>query len=270
MRSPIFLVFIALFLFNPPSYAFVVTSLNIEWFGKGGEIFGTLEDEHRHESLSEYIHEVLPESDVYVFQEITDKKSLFKIMKDFECISYEAHSKHQFVVMCSKPGTLKATSVNHDVRLGNPGLRAALVGDYIVNGKNIRVVGVHLKSGRRDSDTRVMQVEALIKSLKGPESTVIIGDFNTYKKDRTSLMVDDSELVSGTLGSNFGLVDNEVPTYMGFGGRVFDRAWVRDLEAKADVIGPCNEGSVGSPYAYRSYYNQNISDHCALRVEVED
>ncbi|MGH1467278.1 MAG: hypothetical protein ACRBBP_00145 [Bdellovibrionales bacterium] len=202
--------------------AAVVTSLNIEWFGRGGDIYGSIKDEYRGERLKEYIHEVLPESDVYVFQEITHKESLFEIMSGFECISYDAGtSRHQFVVMCSKKGLLKEHKVNQEVRLGRKGLRAALIGDYEINNKKIRIVGVHLKAGFKDTTTRLEQVEALQPDLNKADSVMVVGDFNTYKKDRTNLLKDDSFMITESLGGGFSLVENETPTYMGFGGACF-------------------------------------------------
>lgn len=258
-------------LFVIQAEALVVTSLNIKWFGRGGKIHGSLDDEYRTEDLKKYINDVLPESDVYVFQEITDKKGLFEIMSEFECVSYDAGtSRHQFVVMCSKKGLLKSHQVNHEVRLKRWGLRAALIGDYELNGKSIRVVGVHLKAGNSDTSVRLEQIEALQKNIFANVPMMIIGDFNTFKKENTLGLEDDSVLISNALGAEFSLVKNEVHTYMGFGGRVFDRVWIKSLDnPKLQIIGPCKENSVESPYSDKSFYYRYISDHCALRLEVD-
>ncbi len=264
-------IFLIATLFVFQAEALVVTSLNIRWFGKGGSLKGSLEDEYRTEDLKDYINNVLPKSDVYVFQEIVDKVGLFEIMKAFECVSYDASRKnHLFVVMCSKKGLLKNHEVNQEVRLNRWGLRAALIGDYELNGKEVRVVGVHLKAGLSDSLTRIEQIKALQKNVSSKKSVVVIGDFNTFKVAQTMGLKDDSVLISEELGQDFSLVANEVPTYMGFGGRVLDRAWIKNLKKlKVDVLGPCKEGSVTPPYDQRSFYYRFISDHCALRLEVD-
>ncbi len=129
---------------------------------------------------------------------------------------------------------------------------------------------MNLKAGWKDTATRLEQVEAMQVDLDDAESVMIVGDFNTYKKDRTELLEDDSVMITTSLGDEFSLVENEVPTYLGFGGRVFDRAWTKNLiNLGAQVLGPCNKESVEVPYANRSFYNRFISDHCALKIVVE-
>lgn len=251
--------------------ALVVTSLNIEWFGRGGSIYGSIEDEYRQERLKDYISNQLPDSDVFVFQEITHVESISEIMKAYECISYDAGtSRHQFVVMCSKPGLLQAQKVNHDVRLGKKGLRAALIGEYKVLETTYKVIGVHLKAGKAETELRLEQVDALQKDLKDEKPTIIVGDFNTYRKERTNLSFDDTEYINESLGLKFKLVANETPTYMGYYSRVFDRAWTKNVKgAAASVYGPCSENSVAAPFDARNFYNRFISDHCALTIEAK-
>jgi len=258
------------FIISLKAEALVVTSLNIEWFGRGGEISGLSTDEYRLERIKEFIHEVLPASDIYAFQEITNKEALYQIMDKFECISYDAGTlRHQFVVLCSKKGLLKSFEVNHDVRLGSLGLRAALIGNYEIDGEITRVVGVHLKAGWRETNKRIRQVQELKKSINDETPTLVIGDFNTFKKSRTQLLYDDSQFLSAAFGQDFDLVENEIPTYMGFGGRVFDRAWVKYInKVSASVLGPCKEDSVVAPFVNEGFYNRFVSDHCALKIEM--
>lgn len=259
--------------FSLSAQAVTVTSLNIKWFGRGGDLRGSIEDEKRQPFLKDYILNVLPESDVYVFQEIVNKDELFNIMIDFECISYDSIGNHQFVVMCSKKGILKSFEVNQEVRLERLGLRAAVVGNYEINNEVIKVIGVHLKAGRRDTQVRLEQIEALKKSFNETaknERVIIVGDFNTFKTRNTNLELDDSELISLSLGRSFNLIKNNISTYMGFGGRVFDRAWIKNFNLGiANVIGPCKDESVVVPYSDFDYYKENISDHCALVVDLK-
>ncbi len=267
-----FLIISLSLLFSFQALSLEVISLNIKWFGRGGDLYGSIEDENRTEHLIDYIHDELPKADVFVFQEIVDKEGLYQIMKDYECFSYDAGtSSHQFVVMCSKPGLLIRSDVNQESRLDRLGLRAAVIGDYKDGGDKVtRLIGVHLKAGRGSTVTRLNQIHELKVDLNEDMPTMIVGDFNTYKSDKTFFLEDDSLLISQSLGEEFTLAKNQIPTYMGFGGRVFDRAWGRGfLNLKASVYGPCSGESVEPPYSDKYYYRDFISDHCALKITTQ-
>jgi hypothetical protein len=160
--------------------------------------------------------------------------------------------------------------VNHDVRLNRAGLRAAIIGDYLKNGVMTRIAGVHLKAGRFDTKTRVEQVRKLMTSLETNDPAIVLGDFNTYTKDRTGLNFNDDFFISQVMGNDYKPVENEIPTYMGFGGRVFDRAWVKNkIYKNVEVIGPCDTNFRGLPFEKRSFYKRFVSDHCALKLSFQ-
>jgi hypothetical protein len=234
-------------------------------------IGGDASNEHRNKTIKDFVKSFVPTTDIFVFQEITDPDMLMNVFSNLECFTYTMKSsRHQFVVMCSKKGDLKKMSVNHDVRLGKSGLRAALIGDFEFKDKsNLKVVGLHLKAGREDTRTRVAQMIQLQSSLTTDVPTLIIGDVNTYKTEQTGLEKNDSVLISEKLvGFNEAL--NTLPTYMGFGGRTFDRAWGKGLKnLSAKVYGPCGESKEDSLYVLEDYYKYFVSDHCALQVEFQ-
>lgn len=253
------------------SHAVTVTSLNIKWYGRGGDISGDASSEYRNKTIKDFVKSFLPTSDVIVFQEITDPEMLMDVFKELDCFTYSMKSsRHQYVVMCAKEGALKSFEVNHDVRLGKNGLRAALVGNFEFKDQSkLKVVGLHLKAGPEDTRTRVAQIIQLQPSLVEDVPTLVIGDVNTYEKTRTKLDKDDSVLINEKL-IGFDEALNSLPTYMGFGGKVFDRAWGRGLkDLKVKVYGPCGESSDDALYTMRDYYRYFVSDHCALQVKFE-
>jgi len=257
--------------FSSQSHAVTVTSLNIKWYGRGGDISGDASSEYRNATVKGFVKSFVPQTDVFVFQEITDPDMLMNVFKNLDCFTYEMQSsRHQFVVMCAKEGTLKSFTVNHEVRLGKNGLRAALVGNFEFKDKSkLKVVGLHLKAGPEDTRTRLGQITQLQPSLIEDVPTLIIGDMNTYRASRTGLEKDDAFLIGERL-VGFEEAFNTVPTYLNFGGRVFDRAWGRGLEnLSAEVHGPCSGDDGASLYTMRDYYKYFVSDHCALQVKFE-
>lgn len=250
-----------------------VTSLNVEWYGRGGVISGTPDREYRNQTLKEFLTEELPRTDVFVFQEITQPEMLTELFSNLDCFTYEAgSSSHQYVVMCAEKGSIKKKEVNHEVGLGRFGFRPALIGSFQFKGGHIfNVIGLHLKAGPNDTSLRLDQVKALVKEIDPLEPTLIIGDLNTYSKERTGLEKDDNELMSDILiEKNFLEVENKIPTYFGYRPKVFDRAWVANLKnTESKVYGPCDENFKDSPFADKGFYERFVSDHCALQVEFD-
>jgi endonuclease/exonuclease/phosphatase family metal-dependent hydrolase len=250
-----------------------VTSLNVEWYGRGGVISGNAETEYRNKTLKDFLIKELPKTDVFVFQEITEPGMLTELFSELDCFTYDAGARsHQYVVMCAEKGSVKKMGVNHNVRLDRFGLRSALLGTFKFKDKaDLNVIGVHLKAGPSDTEVRLEQIKALAADVDSNAHTLIIGDLNTYSKDRTGLEKDDNELMTDLLKSkNFFEIENKIPTYFGYNAKVFDRAWGANLSTTSSkVYGPCDENFKDSPFADKKFYERFVSDHCALQVEFE-
>ncbi len=252
--------------------ALTVTSLNIKWFGLGGKLEGVASDEYRTDHLLDFVHNQFQTTDVFVFQEIINKELFYKIMQPYQCLSYEASGgKHQYVVICYKGVELVKSFVNKEVQLKRFGLRAAMGAVFKEGNELIQVVGVHLKAGKRNTQTRIAQINELTKDFNGNDlSTVLIGDFNTYKKESTLFEFDDDVYINIALGAEFKVVADHPPTYFKWGGRYFDRVWLRHLNLESvQVKGPCDPVNTEFPYLEKGFYNHYISDHCALTVKVK-
>lgn len=250
---------------STPLQALTVTSLNIEWYGRGGSIDGQHQDEYRDSRLKEFLLQEKILSDVYVFQEITDPERLSELLKSFECRTYDnIQKRHQYVVICTRPELFIASDVDFDVQLGHHGLRPAMMmtikGE---NGESVQIVGVHLKAGVHETKTRLSQVEKISQSDKLNQATkvLVIGDFNTF---------DDDHVLMEDIFNQSHLEGVEIPSYTYFGQkpRTLDRAWGKNINVKEiNIFGPCQKDSVPHPFSAYDFYQRFISDHCALQVK---
>ncbi len=252
--------------------ALTVTSLNIQWYGRGGSMYGLPSDEYRDEKIKDFLTKQIPKSDVFVLQELTDTARISALLPNHFCETYgDGGRGHQNVSICVKNNSQAIFSVDEDIAVGKR-LRPAFAAK-LDNGINI--IGLHLKAGSKETDLRLDQIESLINSpltdsVENP-NTLIIGDFNTYRSSLTRNEVDDVILMDGVFGqTGFTRTAHETSTYLGYGQRIFDRVWSRGLVVKkAEVYGPCRRESVKFPYSKAEYFRRFVSDHCALQVEVD-
>jgi endonuclease/exonuclease/phosphatase family metal-dependent hydrolase len=261
------LIFYLIFIIGN-SYALTITSLNIEWFGRGGEISGTIEDEYRVSYLKKFLLKEIPPSDIFVFQEVTNKELLQNMFSDYKCYSYDRDTRHQFVVICVKDYEVLGYKSDELISLASNGLRPAM-GVHILYGEEIlSIVGVHLKASPRSFMKREKQVELLAMSPLHMDKSIIIGDFNSFPSLATGSDLDDAVKYNDTLSSkNFFHLDNLLPTYLNNNKRILDHVWARNVSIeKFDIYGPCRKDSVNGVFQSRSYYERFISDHCALQV----
>lgn len=255
-----------------PTYALTITSLNIEWFGKGGTLRGTIDDEYRVKRLRQLLLEEMTPSDVFVFQEITEPELLQKSFPEYDCKTYPLRSQHQHVVLCANtPGTIEFFQVK-EVALNSFGLRpAAGITIKLAPKKKLNIIGLHLKSGLRDSALRLDQLRELVKKTEYLDNAVIIGDFNAYPKEATTLEKDDELLFDEILAPlGFSQAYYEGGTFLNRSQRRFDHAWVKGVNLVAtSVFGPCRKDSLQNwRFMDFGFYNRFISDHCALQVEI--
>lgn len=254
-------------------HAFTVTSINLQWFGRGGILEGTVEDEYRGNRVKDFLFNQLPESDVYVFQEVTAPELIEKIFKELTCESYiNEVDRHQYVVTCHKKTIQSYAEVNYEVKLGNPQMRAALISNLeLEDERKVKVIGLHLKAGRDKTNFRKQQLIKLEEDIFENLPMVIIGDFNAFPKSRTLLENDDAFFFDEILNP-FGFVKSPIQdkTLLWSETRIFDLAWYKNLILRdAKVFGPCSFGSVEYPYSNFDFYRRFISDHCAIQVSFE-
>lgn len=270
MFKRIWLLLFTVFLLQSELSALTVTSLNIRWYGMGGDLGGQPEDETRDESLRDFLFNHLPHSDVFVFQEITNLEMLQEALFELNCQSYTPQIKpHQHVVICTQPYISQEAKANYDIQLERPRLRPALVSNLDLG---VQVIGLHLKAGPRSWRTRQNQIEALTKTTRFLEKSIVIGDYNSYRKDVTGANEDDAQIFQQILGKkSFKDQTPNSPTYVSSANRIFDRVWTKGLKVQeAKVYGPCKQDSVQFPYSESDRYVQKISDHCAVQIKLFD
>ena len=265
-------------LFCLSTHALTVTSLNIEWFGRGGTIAGTSADEYRIQRLRDFLLVQIPVSDVLVFQEITDVELLEGSFPEYECKTYDPRANHQHVVLCALPKFNSEFFEIKEVDLGSYGLRpgSGITIEYGKRGlfrkkKTLDIVGVHLKAGRFESDVRLEQINEIIADESLGKKAIILGDFNSYPKESTENELGDEELINQILAPlGFKQAQYSGATYLSRFERRFDHAWYKGISlTSTKVFGPCNEESVARPYDNFGFFNRFISDHCALQLVIE-
>ncbi len=264
-----------LLIFAFSSSALTVTTLNLEWFGRGGEMHGTPQEEFRHPTIKELLETYLQTTDVFVFQEIIDVTSLFSILAGWDCRTYDIQDlNHQHITTCARPGLISRDSVIDAVQVSwglRPGFRVDLT---LTNRKTLAVIGVHLKAGQNDSAVRVKQIEKLMETVEPGTPMLILGDFNTFPKSKTGLSEDDIAMMKPIFSAqDFTEAGGDQATYLGYDRRTFDRVWSRNLKVLSHAVrGPCQAYGVepSTRFTLESFYTQFISDHCPVSVEIEE
>jgi hypothetical protein len=142
---------------------FGIISLNIAWYGLGGDINGSPAQEHRDADLSSLLAEAFETHEAGVFEEIVNVDRFVRgvVPPYVDCRSYDhPDQKHQHVVVCvKKPYHFESiTSVSEftwdDVAVGNT--RPALAGKiFDRKGRAIlNLIALHLKSSPDFSHVR--------------------------------------------------------------------------------------------------------------------
>lgn len=270
------LIWTILLIFSPAVWGLTITSLNTQWYGRGGVLEGSPQDEYRDERILEFMTEQIPISDIMVFQEVTDSLRVSNLFTTYICHTYDSQKvTHQYVVICAKPELIISTDVDFAVQLNSSGLRPAMILNVKYEEQEISIVGLHLKANTASTastDKRIKQVQALAKSKLIGENSILIGDFNTYDKQATEKEFDDSEYFDQLLKPiNYVQSINETNshTYISYAKRTLDRVWSRGVKVKSHkVYGPCNWQSVSGPFNQNSFYKRFISDHCAIQITL--
>ncbi len=203
------------------------TTFNLKWFGLGGAMWNTPDQEFRENLILRFLNEELPDTDLFLFTEVVNTELLAQTLKGrYECVSYEGKwSRHQHVVLCFNPSKFRVEKFDEDyiiseVDLGSGGQRPALQAKVChKNGSCfLQVIGVHLAAGPR-SEKRIEQFNHIKDNFLKQDQmlpTVLAGDFNSYSKQQSGLEKDDidifEELISSTQRS-FKSINREIKTY---------------------------------------------------------
>ena len=266
-----------------------LSTFNIKWFGLGGDLYGSIEDEYRIPTIKEFWKQHLIDQDVIVFQEIVDTQLFIDevVPKEFKCLSYHQDwNKHQHVVICyQNKYTLKKELSDDNYLIDAVSLlkyRPAIWGILAdQQGNNLlHLVGVHLKADGHSTPTRILQVQHIATAIEQFEDNlpiVILGDFNTHAAPYNGQSEDDTTLFSQIL-SPLGLawVENKFTTYVTkWSRRTFDHFWISsDLKVieNLSIFQACQQNdniSTQDYFSNLSIYNHEISDHCPLSIGIE-
>lgn len=269
-----------------------VASFNLRWYGS--KKFPPHNDEERDGHLTRFFKTYYKDTDIFLFQEITDPLRLQKtIGRGYKCLSTRNRgSSYQYVVTCYNPKTVAPVGVSKEVHDTDRtfdisfkifGLRNALYLQFqsLQNKtKFLHTINLHLRASPMHSEFRVQQMASLFdqiieQGLHKEKGLVIGGDFNAFSKDSTRMKKDDIYLYldqadrrSLELHTEFALT-----THLGSGkNRFFDYLlvpkanWLNTYE----MFVACSLHASKEPKSYENpkYYKDYISDHCPISLQV--
>lgn len=260
-----------------------LTTLNLKWFGLGGNIWNTPDQEFRTGSLRQFISQELPDTEAFVFTEVVGFDDLAKILDSrYQCATYERENnpKHQKIVLCYDSGLLRLEKYDADfevteVALGSRMLRPALQAK-ICHAKGecfAQLIGLHLVA-RAATSKRLEQLAFLRQELDrqhNPLPTIIAGDFNSQELKNNQPGEDDIDLFEAALSHpdrSFQSVNRHIPTFgSGERAQTLDHIMTSKNILAAQVKGyaacereqKLNKTFIPS-YSFRRYY----TDHCPV------
>jgi hypothetical protein len=281
-------------LFASSSFAktMTVATFNIKWYGLGGSMSGSFEDEYRESTLKSFFDRHLEGMDAILFQEIVDVEGLKRdvVSEDFNCYDYDhSDARHQSVVLCLKkplrfvPHPDDEDLAIEDVAMGRHKSRPALHGLIVEGRRNLAYfIGVHLKAYPGETDQRLQQTQIIADYIDRAHRSypiVVAGDFNSHISPMNGQDDDDKYLMATVFRdyeTGIKLVDHELKTYRSRSYNYqLDQFYLsRSLRVVSDMdsFGPCNNedqastnGKEGQAYDLR-WYNEHISDHCPLVI----
>jgi endonuclease/exonuclease/phosphatase family metal-dependent hydrolase len=185
--------------------------------------------------------------------------------------------QHVGVLWNAARATLRAhrdlPSVNPTGRPCGGHLRPGFLADFDVGGRPLRVLTVHLDSGRdpRDRRHRAASVRALAAEATD-RRLLVLGDFNAMGQSGGPARDRERAAMESTLGAAGlrRLVPSPDCTEF-YRGRAspLDLAFASaDLPASAEVAGPCASFACRLPRGVRPPALERLSDHCPLVVRV--
>ncbi len=273
---------------SPRTQTLSVTTFNLKWFGLGGAMWNTPEQEFRQELIKRFLSEELPDTEIYLFTEVVKTDVLSETLKDrFSCVSYEGGwSRHQHIVLCFDKNKYRAEKYDEDhiiseVDLGHGGLRPALQSKicHLSGPCFLQVLGVHLAAGPK-SEKRIEQFQHIKTNLAQqdqPLPTIVLGDFNSYSKQQSGLDKDDIEVFESLLSTPeraFVSINKEIKTYSsGEWAKTYDHIVISsDSIKKMAVKGyqSCqNQIDLREKFVPYPNFRKYFSDHCPVTAQLE-
>ncbi|MCB0377826.1 MAG: hypothetical protein KDD33_04975, partial [Bdellovibrionales bacterium] len=188
---------------------------------------------------------------------------------------------HQHVVLCYDKFKYRVGAYDDDFMIPEvnirkflrPALQAKLC--HIRGLCFMQLIGVHLKAGKFSED-RILQIQKLAENLRQQEDplpTVILGDWNSYRKDRSGLEKDDIEFFEDILSTDFQpmrSIGKGITTYgTGEWAKDYDHIVIsQQLDFYAVEAYPaCSDGAPGDYIPYSSF-NKYFSDHCPITAQL--
>jgi endonuclease/exonuclease/phosphatase family metal-dependent hydrolase len=257
-------------------------SFNTRYYGLGGEMENNPSDEKRQVVFSEFFDKEVPHADVYAFQEVVDVASIQGVLvpATYTCLTYKNDfPKHQHVVVCVSPKyqIMHEPSDNNDIIdavAGSEGRSRPALHLILADKRGtplVRVVGVHLKAFPDQSATRVgqaIEIAKFLTTVANPQLPVVVtGDFNTFNNDEDAI-----DLILNPVGISH--VKN--PSAYTFRTEIyasrFDHFYI---SSSLQLVKPmwtypmCNVAGTPEQMKAVRVYNDSISDHCPVSIQVK-
>ena len=147
--------------------------------------FNELHRQERYRAISELLSRELP--DVMVFQEVT--RAALEVflaqpwIREHYCRAAVAGDGHYGMLLLSRLPIRRSTYTRLPTRLD----RGYLTADVIVNGRNLRIVSVHLESGKAARQLRARQLSRLFRVFGTDADVILLGDFNLRDAENDAL-----------------------------------------------------------------------------------
>ncbi|MCJ8277862.1 MAG: hypothetical protein HRT44_05770 [Bdellovibrionales bacterium] len=272
---------------NTQTHEVQVSTFNVKWFGIGGTMWNRPENEFRQNMLRQFIKQELSGSDIIGFTEVVRTDALKEMLKGmYDCVTYEGSwSRHQHVVICFNPKKYRVEKYDDDyivkdVDLGSGGLRPAAQAKIChLNGDCfLQFLVVHLVAGNK-TERRLKQVRALRDELLTHTETlptVLVGDFNSYRKERTGLDKDDIELFTDVLHETdykFKSVTVGIPTFWsGPYAKDYDHIMITpDIESNKQFgyMACEDKQDLSKEFIPFRSFSRYFSDHCPVSAQLK-
>lgn len=138
--------------------------------------FNELHREQRYRAIASLLSRELP--DIMVFQEVTGTAlEVFLAqpwIREHYCRAAVAGDGSYGMLMLSRLPIRRSTYTRLPTHLS----RGYLTAELSVNGVDLRIVSVHLESGKKARQLRARQLSRLFRAFRGDGNVVLLGDFN--------------------------------------------------------------------------------------------
>gem|GEM_PF-2411512 len=251
-----------------------IVTFNIRCFGFDGDYFGKNRQESRTPFLKAFLNAEFPGTDVFVFQEIMNPLIIDKILPEgFKTYTYPHNfNRHMFIVLACKEGyEVQALQTLPGTQLDDTRSRPAVYGQLIFKENHILdLIGVHLKSKHNHTEERLEQcrtISTFIDKLPEERPKVLLGDFNSHRKENTLKAKDDLFFIKEIFRNQLRLAEHNKPTFLAANETMeLDHAFVANAQIlNISVYDLPDYADTGS---FKKYFKE-ISDHLPVRLQIQ-